>query len=971
MQTNDKIKIDELKKLVFETKQPLKQNKDKLLKLAKQNDDLETIKRLQDELNFKRAKEYLSSLNKKDETICIDTSPDIKNNTTPLMVAAHAGDIDLCGFLISEGADIDKQNDNGDTALMLAAKENHEGIVKLLLEKGADANIVKEKVPRDGEFYFSKAIDENLDNDNILNMLLETTFLNIAEYVYYVSDIKLIEKKLDICDDINVKDRYGCNVLHAAAGYGNSLSYAYNEVLYFFMKKGVDIDAQDYRYGQTPLILSAQCPNVVAIEILLNNDAKINTKDKDGNTALMVAVKYNYVEAIRKLMEYSPNLDIQNNKGETALHLAIAWEADVQGAYSIYENELHLELIQTLVNKKIDLDLQDKNGDTALMIAVKNNDIKLVELLLNAGANTYININESDIDFKSQKKSEVTNTDNGYTALTLACLQIEFELTKDTEIVKLLLNKRDRVESFEVPYLDLLLHNNDIAKLSSNLLVDDKSSVYTLLMSIIIYHHKELQAEKYFATNYKDNNEPTRFMEYEIYEDTDESKKYMESTVLINCNNLLKNGVDINYKYETVSALTLAEERGMTEVVKLLNTYLSKNTSRQPAIVVFNNNQYSITFFGDKIIFTDNFNFRIDEIQKYENMKNSYIDSLGNIFFIKNNSVIQRTINNIEIEHTPISITGNVLEINHNPRRLVELLTNFRNDTPLKYTTHDWDDEKFKNDFKKEYGDFQGYLAKVKKQWYEIESELFELSEILHAKIYNFLINDKSDYTTWCSREGDALNIGWSSLEGLENWVDDGNDPFDFETRSYKIEGKTINTFGDLIKLFKREIQIRTGKLKCIKENNMLKNIFKNINKNHTFDFKLDFTDMKMNQVYTDIAVFKSVIMILFKQFTEESDYKTIKIESCEDCDDKYYVLKVIQVGSFSNRTATQMEEIVEGGDFSRIKENLTNICDWSVESSNGKENYRINFLISDDRKVVERDVSPIGYTHIFRFYIK
>ena len=61
------------------------------------------------------------------------------NGTTPLMIAAAAGDTKSITSLIENGADINaKDGAKGETPLMFAAGFNRTDAVKLLLARGAD-----------------------------------------------------------------------------------------------------------------------------------------------------------------------------------------------------------------------------------------------------------------------------------------------------------------------------------------------------------------------------------------------------------------------------------------------------------------------------------------------------------------------------------------------------------------------------------------------------------------------------------------------------------------------------------------------------------------------------------------------------------------------------------------------------------------------------------------------------------------
>lgn len=178
---------------------------------------------------------------------------------------------------------------------------------------------------------------------------------------------------------------------------------------------------------------------------------------------------------------------------------------------------------------------------------------------------------------------------------------------------------------------------------------------------------------------------------------------------------------------------------------------------------------------------------------------------------------------------------------NNSPQKLVKLLSNFTIDKPIKYTTHDWDF----GELKKEYGDFDGYMNAVKKQFDTMKTELEELSPNLYKKIYTFLIEENPDENySWCSKT--HINIGWSSLEGLREHCDSGNLPRDFNLQKPIFMGrKQLVTFGEVINLFKQEIEIRAD--------------FKNLEQIFlSQNIQLDLSAAKLNtrQFYTDTQKF-------------------------------------------------------------------------------------------------------------------
>jgi len=61
---------------------------------------------------------------------------------SPLLNAAIAGDLPKIVVLLAEGAPVDLQDDNGWTALHFAIQARREDIVRALLERGANPNLV-------------------------------------------------------------------------------------------------------------------------------------------------------------------------------------------------------------------------------------------------------------------------------------------------------------------------------------------------------------------------------------------------------------------------------------------------------------------------------------------------------------------------------------------------------------------------------------------------------------------------------------------------------------------------------------------------------------------------------------------------------------------------------------------------------------------------------------------------------------
>ena len=70
--------------------------------------------------------------------------PSPNESYTPLMVSANRSFVEICAFLIEQGADVNKKSESGMTALMLAMNPNTETdsfkIASLILDAGAEVN---------------------------------------------------------------------------------------------------------------------------------------------------------------------------------------------------------------------------------------------------------------------------------------------------------------------------------------------------------------------------------------------------------------------------------------------------------------------------------------------------------------------------------------------------------------------------------------------------------------------------------------------------------------------------------------------------------------------------------------------------------------------------------------------------------------------------------------------------------------
>ena len=132
------------------------------------------------------------------------------NNQTPLLWAAEKGYEGIVKLLLDKGAAIEVKSSTGQTPLLWAAVKGHQGIVKLLVDQSA----------QDGSF---------------LNNALQAASAGGHD--------KVVQMLLDKGADANAQGGRYSNALQAASAKG------YNKVVQMLLDKGADVNAQGGNYG--------------------------------------------------------------------------------------------------------------------------------------------------------------------------------------------------------------------------------------------------------------------------------------------------------------------------------------------------------------------------------------------------------------------------------------------------------------------------------------------------------------------------------------------------------------------------------------------------------------------------------------------------------------------------------------------------------------------------------------------------
>ncbi|OIV90116.1 hypothetical protein TanjilG_01570 [Lupinus angustifolius] len=173
---------------------------------------------------------------------------------SPIMFAAQVGDAESLKMVIGSGEfDLDYQDDNGFSAVMVTALKGHVESFRLLVYAGADISLCNKA----GETTLT------LSEFNPRSDLFEKVMLEFA-----------LHKR-----NCNVGGFYA---LHYAARDGNL------NAVKLLTSKGYDVNAFDGGH-YTPLMLAAREGHRSICELLISNGANCNAKNTRGETALSLA----------------------------------------------------------------------------------------------------------------------------------------------------------------------------------------------------------------------------------------------------------------------------------------------------------------------------------------------------------------------------------------------------------------------------------------------------------------------------------------------------------------------------------------------------------------------------------------------------------------------------------------------------------------------------------------------------------
>jgi ankyrin repeat protein len=286
------------------------------------------------DFDLDRFRAGLLDIQNKEKNQAAEANDDDEKIFTALMIAAEWGDLASVQLLLENGANPAALNDLDGNALMLAAAAGHVEIVRLLLTYDVE--------------------EDALDLD-VCHALSKAT----AAGMYKVCELLLAHgARLDI---------YTNNTeipLHVAAKNG------YTDLCELFIQHGSHINRQD-EYQLTPLLLAAQYGHLDACKLLLFSGADIHQEKSTDHSLLINALIGGNLELVEYLIAQGASIEGQPDSNTPLIEAT---------------KRKHIDIVKTLLTKGAAVNRRDSLGRTALYFACANNSLETVTLLLQAGA---------------------------------------------------------------------------------------------------------------------------------------------------------------------------------------------------------------------------------------------------------------------------------------------------------------------------------------------------------------------------------------------------------------------------------------------------------------------------------------------------------------------------------------------------------------------------------------------------------
>nr|XP_055076899.1 transient receptor potential cation channel, subfamily N, member 1 isoform X1 [Misgurnus anguillicaudatus] len=281
-----------------------------------------------------------------------------KAQETPLHIAARVKEGErVAEMLLKSGADVNAEQENGETAMHVAARHGSLQMIKALIQEGGDVT-------------FTSKVGENP-----LHVAVRHCHAHVAEEILnYLMNERSHQEAL-LCVQQGNQD--GETPLHLAAELKGESVHQTDEdidIIKILMEHHADITAVTKQTGETPLHYSARLGNTALLQEMLayvpssQLQTAVNKHSKNGRSPLLLAAEQGHTEVVQTLLQHNARVDVFDEEGKAAIHLAAE-----QG---------HQDIVDILLSHKAFVNAKTKLGLTPLHLSAQSGSARLVRLLV-------------------------------------------------------------------------------------------------------------------------------------------------------------------------------------------------------------------------------------------------------------------------------------------------------------------------------------------------------------------------------------------------------------------------------------------------------------------------------------------------------------------------------------------------------------------------------------------------------------
>lgn len=384
---------------------------------------------------------------------------------TPLHYAAQRGALTSSMFLLSKDAELDLEDEHGNTALALSIREGHANYAVMLVQKGA--NVMKTVIvpPKKPPKVPAPQIYNNfsLFGNTFYNQNLATKPANLPEGTYSMFKAAIIQgwqglaylllfngypymlamqdamtqKKFQLVKTLLAKvsdnsvlqqvNESKQNLFHTLAIYGSQAELDITKVICEqLIERKVSLHEVDVT-GKNPLHYAARSDYFFFMQILLEQGVRHDLYDRDGFCPLAYAI------AGGKIRNCLATLKMFYQFGASFKFVFDECQVSLTPLLHAIKEKAPADVIKYLLDCGCSLQETDSKGRNAFMYAITNNDAELVRALITEGT---LNLLQTD--------------KAGRTALHYAVQPLPYGSYENIQILDLLLKQTSNPHSLDI-----------------------------------------------------------------------------------------------------------------------------------------------------------------------------------------------------------------------------------------------------------------------------------------------------------------------------------------------------------------------------------------------------------------------------------------------------------------------------------------------------------------------------------------